>query len=578
MANSVTIRTSAPGAKQAAGEIGMLRSSITGLGSKTGGPLGGMLTGLGGIGVASLGAGVAMGALGAAIGEAGKFLGEGVKSAMEEEKSLASLETALRNNVPAWDGNMDSINETIAANQKLGFSDDDLRASFGKLVTSTRDVEDATRLQAMAMDLARVPGFDLAKATDAVTKANMGSIGPLRRMGINIDKNATSTEALAKLSEMSVGQATAYAETLEGVFASADEALGEMQEHIGEKFLPMFKDMAVTAKDQVIPAVEDLVDVVTGDMDMSNSWMQQALGIMAMMPGEIGAAAQRAIDQFKVDEMGGHIIDEIKRIRDQAAAASGEAGTHTAGSFGNKFNETIKTIRFGKDLTPNLADELRDGVKNDINDAMADVKWAIEHPLQLAKQTAQIEAALTSLNIKRGLASNTPQINAVIDQQIANLEGKWASLTGVGYQKGVNASNALENGLRTFNPPNLPVFGGITTGQGKNRKRKKREAGENAGGGGRAAGGPVSANTMYEVNEGGAPELLRIGGRSYLLNGAQSGHVDPIARGRAGAPRGGGEPVVHVHLPAISVRLSTREVFGAQSHHATIQGGAKGFR
>lgn len=45
-------------------------------------------------------------------------------------------------------------------------------------------------------------------------------------------------------------------------------------------------------------------------------------------------------------------------------------------------------------------------------------------------------------------------------------------------------------------------------------------------GGGRASGGPVSAGTMYEVNENG-PELLNYGSRQYLMMGSQGGSITP---------------------------------------------------
>lgn len=45
---------------------------------------------------------------------------------------------------------------------------------------------------------------------------------------------------------------------------------------------------------------------------------------------------------------------------------------------------------------------------------------------------------------------------------------------------------------------------------------------------GRASGGPVAAGAMYQVNERG-PELLSVGGRDYLMMGAQSGQVTPNA-------------------------------------------------
>lgn len=50
-------------------------------------------------------------------------------------------------------------------------------------------------------------------------------------------------------------------------------------------------------------------------------------------------------------------------------------------------------------------------------------------------------------------------------------------------------------------------------------------------GGGRAIGGPVSAGRMYEVNERGAPELLNVGAKQFLMMGNQNGSVSPAGSG-----------------------------------------------
>lgn len=52
---------------------------------------------------------------------------------------------------------------------------------------------------------------------------------------------------------------------------------------------------------------------------------------------------------------------------------------------------------------------------------------------------------------------------------------------------------------------------------------------------GRATGGPVSAGGMYEVNERGMPELLKVGGKQVLLMAGQSGYVTPLAWQGGGA-------------------------------------------
>ncbi|UBM24298.1 hypothetical protein K8374_18255 [Pseudomonas sp. p1(2021b)] len=43
----------------------------------------------------------------------------------------------------------------------------------------------------------------------------------------------------------------------------------------------------------------------------------------------------------------------------------------------------------------------------------------------------------------------------------------------------------------------------------------------------RAAGGPVAANSLYQVNELG-PELLNQGGKTYLMMGSEAGSITPL--------------------------------------------------
>lgn len=70
-------------------------------------------------------------------------------------------------------------------------------------------------------------------------------------------------------------------------------------------------------------------------------------------------------------------------------------------------------------------------------------------------------------------------------------------------------------------------------------------------GGGRASGGSVAPNTLYEVNEKG-PELFSQDGKSFLMTGAAGGSVTPLSS--AGGPgiaamRGGGGTSVSLSMP-----------------------------
>lgn len=90
---------------------------------------------------------------------------------------------------------------------------------------------------------------------------------------------------------------------------------------------------------------------------------------------------------------------------------------------------------------------------------------------------------------------------------------------------------------------------------------------------GRASGGPVMAGGFYPVNENG-PELLGIGGKSYLMMGPQSGQVTPLQSGQ-----GGGRPPVvitmHIHTPdADSFRRSQTQIL-SQAYGAAARARAR---
>src|SRR5690606_12471737 len=59
-------------------------------------------------------------------------------------------------------------------------------------------------------------------------------------------------------------------------------------------------------------------------------------------------------------------------------------------------------------------------------------------------------------------------------------------------------------------------------------------------GGGRALGGPVDGSKLYEVAEGGNPELLKQGNRTFLIPGSD-GTVIPATSGAAVAAGGGAQ-------------------------------------
>jgi lambda family phage tail tape measure protein len=70
------------------------------------------------------------------------------------------------------------------------------------------------------------------------------------------------------------------------------------------------------------------------------------------------------------------------------------------------------------------------------------------------------------------------------------------------------------------------MTGGSVAGAFKNATGNFDAFAQIIGGNGRASGGPVSAGSMYQVNERG-PELLNVAGKQYLMMGPQGGSVTP---------------------------------------------------
>ncbi|WP_025135931.1 phage tail tape measure protein [Achromobacter sp. DH1f] len=98
------------------------------------------------------------------------------------------------------------------------------------------------------------------------------------------------------------------------------------------------------------------------------------------------------------------------------------------------------------------------------------------------------------------------------------------------------------------------LAGGITAGAGATSGGSMTGSVDGMSGawgavGRRAIGGPVAAGQMYEVNERGMPEVARIGDKSFLLMGSQSGHVSPmVAQGAPLAEGVGAAPNISIQV------------------------------
>lgn len=104
---------------------------------------------------------------------------------------------------------------------------------MAKFYQRTKDVTEATRLNAIAMDLARAKNIGLADASNLVGQVLSGNGKLLKQYGIDIDDTKTPLEALGELHTKVKGQAEAFANTYAGRMEILNVQMGNLKESLG---------------------------------------------------------------------------------------------------------------------------------------------------------------------------------------------------------------------------------------------------------------------------------------------------------------------------------------------------------
>lgn len=206
-------------------------------------------------------AGVAFAAAGAAaLAYAGKLAVDGVKAAIEDEAAQLRLATTLKNVTGATSAQTKAVEDYILKTElAYGVTDQELRPSLDRLVRSTKSVEEAQKLQTLALNIAAGTGRDLQQVSEALAKAHDGNFGALKRLGVSIDENIikskdfnAATEVLAKTFE---DQASIQADTFDGKMRRLSVAFEEGKETIGSFLLDALQPIIDSIVNYVIPAL-----------------------------------------------------------------------------------------------------------------------------------------------------------------------------------------------------------------------------------------------------------------------------------------------------------------------------------
>ena len=209
-------------------------------------------------------AGLAFAAAGAAAAlYAGKLLIDGVRAAIEDEAAQLRLATSLQNVTGATNTQIKAVEDQILKTSLLtGVTDDELRPSLDRLLRSTKDIEQAQKLQNLALDIAAGSGKSLEAVSNALARGYEGNTAALGRLGIGISaaelKTMSFDQVTAALAETFEGQATIQADTFAGKMARLSVAFSEAKETVGSFVLDAITPLVTNVVNNVIPALSEL--------------------------------------------------------------------------------------------------------------------------------------------------------------------------------------------------------------------------------------------------------------------------------------------------------------------------------
>jgi phage-related protein len=217
-------------------------------------------------------AGLAFGAAGiAAAAYATKLAVDGVKSAIADEAAQAKLALTLKNVTGATNAQIKSTEDYITKTSlAFGVTDDELRPSLERLARATGDVEQAQKLQSLAIDIAAGSGKSLETVSNALAKAQEGNTAALGKLGVGLSaatlKTLSMDEITKKLGETFENQASVKAETFQGKMDRLKIAFDEGKETVGAFILDAITPMVTLFVDKVIPTLTKMATALAADL------------------------------------------------------------------------------------------------------------------------------------------------------------------------------------------------------------------------------------------------------------------------------------------------------------------------
>lgn len=260
---------------------------------------------------------VAAGALAAATAIAG-FAVAGIKAAIEDEQQTIRLNAALRARGFALDKLSPKVEEQIKAMQRLGFTDDQVRAGLEVGSRFFKNQDNLLRANAVAANIAAVTGKDLATVMLAIGRGAQGSTRGLMSLGIEVEKGAKLKDILRAADEKYAGTAEELANSTAGKFAAAQITFNEQIEALGYRFLPAVSDAmnflsttVLPATDKVFGAVGETITGLAGELTKKGGVVDSFIAVAAPIGEKLSP---------KIQELAGNIGELLGKVGELVVA------------------------------------------------------------------------------------------------------------------------------------------------------------------------------------------------------------------------------------------------------------------
>jgi hypothetical protein len=326
------------------------------------------------------------------------------RAAAESQVVLGQTGVAVKQAGIDWNAAASTIQAGANKISKASsFDDEAVLRSFQVFVRGQKDVGRSLDLSALAADVARGRYTDLESATVLVNKAAMGQVGALRRAGIQIDKNATSTQALAKLQQTFAGSAANFSKTAAGSADRVRVAWDNLLETLGSKTTNQVGE----GQSAIASVLESLDRMVQKNEAVQQSW-QAMLGTMSTAP-DLGPLA-RAFE--KAFGLSAFLAGEGSKKKKGPAPAFGEPG-FKPGKSGIPVTQVSNRL-VGQELDARLG-----GNQSTLKGVLSREAAFLRSALKDIRLTPDQENA-----VKSSLLGIQEEIQSIDDQIVANATAK----------------------------------------------------------------------------------------------------------------------------------------------------------